>query len=204
KKTTKERNWDVDMSFTFEGVPNLELSPQFTYTDDEDVLKGATDIERKWEVGIGYELKLGSVTTLGVDHSYSRTSKDPAEGLATIQRDDDSDVTLAFDGFLDGMALEFGLTRKATDESGDDKGPTVDYTYDITYDYEILENYTFSFEYSFDKKGEGDDTRNIQSTLSMDFLEGLLTVDLEHEFEEQLEGDKKDTHRYLIEVTGKF
>jgi len=204
KKTTDERNWDADLTFTFDGVPNLEFSPQYTYTEDRDLLANTTDLERKVEVGIVYELTLGEVTTFTIDHTYSRTSKDPAEGVGTIQRDDDSDVTLSFDNFLKGMGLELSLTRKATDESEDDKGPEIDYTYNVTYDYEFLENYTFSFEYKLDKKQESEDVRNFQTTLSMDFLDGLLTVDLEHEFEEQLEGDTKDTHRYLIEITGKF
>ena len=121
-----------------------------------------------------------------------------------LVRDDDSDLTLSFDNFLEGMALELSLTRKASDESKDDKGPEIDYTYNVTYDYEFLENYTFSFEYQLDRKQESEDVRNFQTTLSMEFLEGLLTVDLEHEFEEQLEGETKDVHRYLIEVTGKF
>jgi len=155
-------------------------------------------------VGIKYEIKLGSVTTFTVDHTYTRTSKDPADGESTIQRDDSSDLTLSFSDFFEGMSLELGLTRKAQDESKDDKGPVVDYTYNVTFDYDFLENYSYSFEYRLDKKDDGDDIRNFRNTFSMEFLKGLLTVDLEHEFEEQLQGDKKDSHRYLIEITGKF
>jgi hypothetical protein len=203
-KTTRKRNWDAEFTLAFEGVPNLDLSPKFTVREDRDLLASTTDTERKLEVGITYEIKLGSVTTFTVDHTYTRTSKDPADGESTIQRDDSSDLTLSFSDFFEGMSLELGLTRKAQDESKDDKGPVVDYTYNVTFDYDFLENYSYSFEYRLDKKDDGDDIRNFRNTFSMEFLKGLLTIDLEHEFEEQLQGDKKDSHRYLIEITGKF
>lgn len=204
EKTTRKRNWDAEFTLGFEGIPNLDLSPKYTVREDRDVLAKTTDTERKMEVGIKYELKLGSVTTFTVDHTYTRTSKDPADGESTIQRDDSSDLTLSFSDFFEGMSLELGLTRKASDESKDDKGPVVDYTYNVTYDYAFMKNYSYSFEYRLDKKDEGEDIRNFRNTFSIEFLEGLLTIDLEHEFEEQLQGDKKDSHRYLIEVTGKF
>lgn len=203
-RTTDERKWDVEFTIAYEGLPNLTFEPDYTYTEDEDLLKRTTDIERQWEVGIQYELKLGEVTTLSLDHTYTRTSSDPAEGKATIKRDDDTDVTLSFSDFFAGMSLELSLTRTASDESEDDKGPTVDYTYSITYDWSFLEQYDLSYEYQFDKKSDAEDTRNHQVTLSAEFLEGLLTISFEWELDQQLEGEKRDTHRYLIEVQGQF
>ncbi|RMG86227.1 MAG: hypothetical protein D6708_14540, partial [Candidatus Dadabacteria bacterium] len=92
----------------------------------------------------------------------------------------------------------------ASDESEDDQGPTVDYTYSVTYDWSFLEQYDLSYEYQFDKKSDAEDTRNHQVTLSAEFLEGLLTVNFEWELDQQLEGETRDTHRYLIEVQGQF
>ncbi len=203
-RTTDERKWDVEFTIAYEGVPNLTFEPDYTYTEDEDLLTNQTDIERQWEVGIQYELTLGEVTTLSLDHTYTRTSTDPAEGKATIKRDDDTDLTLSFSDFFAGMSLELGLTRSASDESEDDQGPTVDYTYSVTYDWSFLEQYDLSYEYQFDKKSDAEDTRNHQVTLSAEFLEGLLTVNFEWELDQQLEGETRDTHRYLIEVQGQF
>ncbi len=204
ERTATERNWDADLTVSYEGLPNLSLSPQYTYTQDDDLLKDTSDIERKWEVQIQYELTFGDVTTFSLDHTYTRTSTDPAEGRSTIQREDDSEVSLSFSSFLEGMDLELSLTRKASDESEDDKGPTVDYTYSVTYDLTVLEIYDFSFEYNYDKKSEAENTRNYQTTFSVEFLDGMVSLNLEYELDQQLQGDKKDTHRYLIELQGQF
>ncbi len=204
KRTTRERNWDVDLDVGYEGLPGLEVSPRFTYSQDEDLLAETTDVEKKWEVNLRLELKLGDVTTFSLDHTYTRTSTYPAEGENTIQRDDDTDVTLSFSDFLRGMSFELGLTRKASDQSKDDKKYTVDYTYNVTYDWEILETYFVSFEYQYDKKSDADDTRNYSFVLSYEIMDGLVVINFEYELDQQLESEKRDTHRYLIEVQGEF
>lgn len=204
ERSTNERNWDLEFTLSYEGLPNLTLTPDYTYTEDEDLLTDTVDVERQWEVGIQYELTLGDVTTLSLDHTYTRTHTDPAEGKSTIRRDDDTDLTLSLTDFFDGMGLELSLTRKASDESEDDQGPTVDYTYSASYDWTIFDQYDLSYEYQLDKKSEAEDTRNHQITLSAEFLEGLLSVNFEWELDQQLEGDRRDTHRYLIEVQGQF
>ncbi len=204
ERTTRERNWDVDLDLGYEGLPGVELSPRFTYTEDQDLLTDTKDIERSWEFTIHLELSLGDVTTFSVDHTYTRTARDPAEGESTIERDDDTDVTLSFTDFLNGMSLELGLTRKASDQSKDDKKYTVDYTYSATYDWTILEIYSLSFEYQYDKKSEDDDTRNYNVVFSWDIMDGMITLNMEYELDQQLQGDKRDTHRYLIEIQGQF
>jgi len=204
ERTTQERDWDVDLDLGYKGLPTLEISPRFTYSQDEDLLKDLTDVEKKWEVNLHLELQLGDVTTFGVDHTYTRTSTYPGEGEHTIQRDDDTDVSLSFSDFLQGMSLELGLTRKASDRSKDDKKYTVDYTYSLTFDWEVLGIYFVSFEYQYDKKSDADDTRNYGFVFSCEIFGGVMVVDFEYDLDQQLEGDKRDTHRYLFEIQGKF
>jgi hypothetical protein len=103
-----------------------------------------------------------------------------------------------------GMKAEIDFSRKASDESRDDKGPVIDYTYKGTIDWDILKNYKFSFVYSLDRKQESADSQSFKTTFSADFLDNLLSLNFEHEFTEQLEEETKDTHRYLIELKGKF
>lgn len=207
-ETTNQKKWDLSFEVGFDTVPNLELSPKFTYTQDDDLIKDTTAEEQKIEVGINYEVSLGDVLTFSVDHTYTRTSKFPAEGASTISRDDATDLTLSWSDFLQGMQTEVDWTRKASDESKDNKGPVVDYTYKFTYDWDILENYKFSFEYSYDKKQDSQDNQSFKTSFSADLLEGLVTLTLEHQYDEQLKDDDgdetKDSHRYLIELQGKF
>lgn len=207
-ETTRQNKWDVDFEIAFDTVPNLEFTPTLTYTKDDDLIKDTTEEEKKVEVGIKYEVSLGDVLTFSLDHTYTRTSKYPAEGAATIKRDDSTDLTLSWTDFFEGMKAEIDWTRKASDESKDNKGPVIDYTYKFTYDWDILENYTFSFEYSYDKKQDSQDNQIFKTSFSADFLDGLVTLSLEHEYDEQIKDDDgdetKDTHRYLIELQGKF
>ncbi len=203
-ETADTRNWDVDLVFSFDRVPNLVLEPQYTYTDNVDRLAGTNSIEKKVEVAVDYEVSLNDVLVLYAEHIYTRTSKDPDEGIRTVERNDDTTLNVLWSEFLSGMELEMEVNRKASDESGDDKLPQVDYTYTLSYNYEIIDNYLFTFEYEYDKKSDAEDTRNYFLSLSSEFLDGLLIVDMEYELDQQLEGDKRDTHRYLIEVQAQF
>jgi hypothetical protein len=204
EKTTDEKDWDIDLLLAFVGIPNLELSPEFTFTETQDKIQHTVDTEKEFEVGVDYDLSLNDVLTLSLSHTYTRISKDPDEGVSTIERQDDTDIVLTWDNFLEGMVLEFDFTRQADDESKDDKEAVVDYTYGVTYDWDILEQYVVSVEYTYDQLGDSEDTQNVQTTFSMEFFEDRIIVDFEYEFDEQLEGDKDQTHRYLIEIQGQF
>ncbi|MHB8764241.1 MAG: hypothetical protein ACYDA8_07905 [Deferrisomatales bacterium] len=203
-RTADGSDWNLDLTLGYEGLPNLSLTPQYTRSKDVDRLKSTTDEEKTFEVGIQYELSLGDRVSFGLSHSFSRTHRLPAEGESTLQRGDDTDLSVSWTDFLSGMTLELGLTRSASDESKDDKAPTVDYTYNVTYDWSIFEIYAFGFQYQYDKKSDAEDTRSFQTSLSVELLKGLITLELDHELDQQLQGEKKDTHRYMIEIKGKL
>ncbi|MBI5016675.1 MAG: hypothetical protein HZB55_14455 [Deltaproteobacteria bacterium] len=208
EKTADSGKWDLGFEIGFDTVPNLELSPKYTLTRDSDLLKDTTTQERKVEVGIKYEVKVGDVVTATLDHKYGRSAKQPADGKSTIARDDSTNLKLSWAEFFEGAKIEVDFTRSATDESEDDKGPIVDYTYGASLDWDFLKNYTFSFTYKYDRKQESQDNQTFKTSFSVDLLDGLLSLNLEHEFDEQLKDDSgretKDTHRYLIELKGKF
>ncbi len=204
-KTTDDRDWDVEVTFTHEDVPGLELNPSYTYTETENAIDDTSEREKKIEVNINYEISLGDVLTFTLDHTYTRTQNYPATDIDYVERDDDTDLTVTWDQFFDGMSLEGSFTRQANDKSEDDEEAKIDYTYSLLYDYEFLEQYTLSLEYEYDDKEEPPDSRNFLVTFSAEFLEGLLTVDWEYEYEKELGGDDpKETHRYLIELSGQF
>jgi hypothetical protein len=202
--TADQDKWDLDFEIAFDSFPNLALTPKYTFTEDNDLIKETTTQERKVDIGLKYEISFNKVLSFKIDHTYGRTNKGPAEGKPTIVRDDSTDLTLSWNEFLKGMKAEVDFTRKATDESQDDKGPIIDYAYKTTLDWDILKNYKFSFNYTLDRKQESADTQSFKTTFSADFLENLLSLNFEHEFTEQLEEETKDTHRYLIELQGKF
>jgi predicted porin len=204
QKTEKNRDWDIDVTILFDGIPNLELSPEYTFTQTKDLLQDTTDEERIIDFGVGYEISLNDVLILTLDHTYTRTRKDPAEGQSTIQRDDDTDLTLSWDEFLRGMSLELNMTRQASDESEDDKEAVIDYTYIFFNDTATTDIYTISFEFTQDDLDDSEDTRNILTTFSAEFLDGLLTIDFEYEIDKQLEGSRDKNERYLFEITGQF
>jgi len=202
--TVEEKSWEFELPLNFEDIPNLSVKPSYSMTRDQDMLEASLDVTREYKMDIKYELMLGDVVTFTLDHSYSRNVDLPDEGQHIIDRADDTEFSVELKDFFHGMVLDGSLTRTASDQNKDDKGPEVDYTYEATFDWDFLEQYSFSFEYSHDKQQESDDSRSMTTTLSMEFLDGLLTVDIEHNFEEQLEGDTKDSHDYSIEVSGQF
>ncbi|MDF1556103.1 MAG: hypothetical protein P1P84_23735 [Deferrisomatales bacterium] len=206
-KTKKLRSWDVGLEALPLYVPNLEIVPTYSFTEDVDTVADTADEEKTVEVDIGYTIGLGDRLVLTLDHTYSRTQtwKNAAtENSMTIDRADDTDLVLTWDQFLRGMVAELSLTRAAKDTSGDDKEPEIDYTYSATYDWEMLAGYTFGFEYNRDVKQESEDTQDFTTTVSVEFYSGRITLDFEHEFDEQLEGERTKTHRYLIELHGEF
>jgi len=207
-KTKNLRAWDVNVEALPLYVPNLEVTPTYSFTEDVDTLADTRDEEKTIEVDIGYEISLGDRLVLRVDHTYSRTQKWSSANPMTIERTDDTEVTVTWDQFLRGMGLELSWVRDASDTSGDEKIPEIDYTYSATYDWEILANYTLGFEYNRDVKQASEDTQDFTSTVSAEFFDGRIILDLEHEFEEQLEsvdGKRREkTHRYLIELHGEF
>lgn len=204
KLTAKDKSWEFELPLSFEDIPNLSITPSYSHSKDQDLMENTVDVSKEYTMDISYELSLGDVVTFTFDHGYSRSVDLPDEGESIIDRSDDTEFSVSLSDFFTGMSIDAGVSRSASDQNKDDKGPEVDYTYDFSYDWEFLEQYSFSFEYSHDKKQESEDSRSFTTTLSMDFLEGLLTVDLEHDFEEQLEGDKSDSHGYSIEVSGQF
>ena len=203
-KTTEERSWDVGLDFTPLYVPNLEIVPTYSFTQDVDEIADTTDEEKSIDVDIGYEFSVNDRLVLALDHTYSRTQNWPSDAKMTIERSDDTDLVLTWDEFLRGMGAELSLTRAASDTSGDDKGPEIDYTYSATSDWEILSNASFGFEYNRDVKQESEDTQDFTTTFSVEFLDGRIILDFEHEFDEQLQGERTETHRYLIELQGEF
>lgn len=204
-KTTDDRDWDLEVTFTHEDVPGLEINPSYTFTETENAIDDTSEREKQVEVNIVYEITLGEVLTFTLDHTYTRTENFPATDTDYIERDDDTDITVTWDQFFEGMSLEGNFTRQANDKSEDDEPAEIDYTYSLIYDYEFLENYALSMEYEYDDKSDPPDTRNFLVTFSAEFLDGLLTVDWEYEYENELGGDDpKETHRYLIEVSGQF
>lgn len=203
--TAEEKSWEFELPLSFEDdIPNLTVKPSYSLNRDQDMLEGSLDVTREYKMDIKYELMLGDVVTFTLDHGYSRDVDLPDAGRHIIERSDDTEFSVEFKDFYYGMTVGGSLSRSASDQNKDDKGPEVDYTYEATFDWELYEQYSFSFEYSHDKKQESDDSRSMTTTFSMEFLEGLLTVDIEHGFEEQLEGDTEDSHDYSIEVSGKF
>jgi hypothetical protein len=203
-KTKEDRSWDVGLEFTPLYVPKLEILPTYTYTQEVKEVENTTEDEEIIEVETTYEISVNDRLVLTLDHTYSRTQNWPSDAKMTIERTDDTDVVLTLDGFLRGMGAELSLTREASDTSGDDKVAEIDYTYSATYDWEILANYTFGFEYNRDVKQESEDTQDFTTTLAVEFLDGRITLDFEHEFDEQLEGERTQEHRYLIELQGEF
>lgn len=203
-KTKEERAWDVGLDFAPLYVPKLEIVPTYSFTQDVDEIARTTDEEESIDVEIGYEIGVNDRLVLTLDHTYSRTQNWPSDAKMTIERSDDTDLVLTWDEFLRGMGAELSLARAASDTSGDDKGPEVDYTYSVTYDWEILSNASFGFEYNRDVKQESEDTQDFTTTFSVEFLDGRIILDFEHEFDEQLQGERTQTHRYLIELQGEF
>lgn len=210
EKEKKKRSWDVNVEALPLYVPNLEVTPTYSYTEDLETAPGKRTEEKTIEVDIGYEISLRDRLVLRLDHTYSRTQKwssDPAERM-TIERTDDTEVTVTWDEFLRGMGLELSWVRDASDTSEDEKPPEIDYTYSATYDWEILANYTLGFEYNRDVKQMSEDTQDFTTTVSAEFFDGRIILDLEHEFEEQLESvdgkPREKTHRYRIELHGEF
>ena len=153
---------------------------------------------------IGYEISVNDRLVLTLDHTYSRTQNWPSDASMSIERSDDTDLVLTWDDFFRGMGVELSWTRAASDTSGDDKEAEIDYTYSVIYDWEILSSYAFGFEYNRDTKQESEDTQDFTTTFSAEFYDGRIILDFEHEFDEQLQGDRDSTHRYLIELHGEF
>ena len=203
-RTKEDYAWDVDVAFLPIFIPRLEVAPQYTFTRDDDLIANTTDDEETIDVDIDYEISLNDVLVLGVAHTYSRTQSWPSDASMSIERADDTDLVLQWNEFLRGMNAELSWTRAASDTSGDDKGPEIDHTYSALFDWEVLNNYFFGIEYNHDVKQESEDTRDVTTTLSAEFYDGRIILDFEHEFDEQLEGERKQTHRYLIELSGQF
>ncbi len=203
-RDAKDVGWTFDLSLEFKGIPQLEFTPKYSRTRDEDLTKGEVTRKRSLEVALAYEVNLGNGVSLALQHTYGRTTDLQAAAASKITRDDSTDLTLSWADVLEGMKVELSMTRSANDEGRDDKIAEIDYAYSASFDWAILANYNLSFTYSQDKKSVGDDTRNLSPTFSAKFLEGLLTIDLEYELDQQLEGEMRDTHRYRIEVRGEF
>lgn len=204
EKEAEDGAWTLELGMAFKGVPQLEFTPTYSRNREEDLFKGTVTRTRTLEVSLGYELSLGDGVKASLQHTYGRVVEFPDGAPSNITRDDSTDVTLSWSDVLDGIGIELSAIRTANDTSGDDAFPTIDYAYSASFDWAILENYTVGVAYSQDKKSEGDDARNVSSTFSANFLDGLLTIDLEYELDQQLQGEKKDTHRYRIEVRGEF
>jgi hypothetical protein len=203
-QTADDSTWDHALDLSWDHIPNLTFSPSYAQTRESNYFEGTQSTTRSITAEATYAVELGGVTSIELNHSYSRDAEYPDGAVNYLSRSDSTSFTLGFDGFLRGMSTEFSLDRDASDESGDDVGPVVDFTHAFTYDWEILDNYSFNFSYDHDMPQDGDDSENYSSAFSFSAYDSKIDFSFSYDYSVQLEGDKNESSSYVIELSGEL
>lgn len=203
-RTGEESSLEIEAELTYEEIPNLEITPKTTFTREKNLFEDTEDEDKEIEVGLAYSIDLKGVVTLEFEHTYTRTQTYPDSEADYVEREDDTTVTVAASDFLRGMSSELSWERSASDQSGDDVEAEIDYTIAFTYDWTIVEVYEFAFEFDYDIKDTSEDTQTYSASFTFPFYKDHFELNVEYEYETQLEGETNDNKRYLIEISGEF
>lgn len=203
--TSSQSGWNVTADATLDDLPNMEFTPTYTLTSTHDHVAAKLDDERKLEAQLAYKVELEKALAVNLDHTYSRTDKRPGDATPnTITREDTTKITAKLTDFLQGMALEAGWERNASDQSLDDKAAEIDYKYTLKYTWDIRATYKLSLDYAYSKNQVTDDEESFLAEVVTSVLNDKIELTLSYDYNQKYGGVKSKEQTYLIEIGGKF